>query len=122
VTENELAMPPQNRVWCHDGGHVEEPAPSESVSNGPEASPFTVTQLEPPTVQLRLQRPVFLLQERDDVLLFPPQPGAQAGDEMVERNHARILRQRRSIEFLGHNGRGSRVHRLELLDRVWSAP
>ena len=51
---DQLAIPSENSVRRDDRGYVGQPAASEPVSKGREASPFRITESQRPTAQLRL--------------------------------------------------------------------
>src|SRR5262249_34219103 len=61
LSGNQLAMPPENRVWRHDCGDVPEHPTAQALADDGESSTFIATQPYPSTTQLPLQ----------DAILFP---------------------------------------------------
>ena len=58
-------MPPQDRVWRHQGGDLREAPASEGVSQDGEPAPLAVIKPQSLTVEPRLQRAVLLTQIRE---------------------------------------------------------
>jgi hypothetical protein len=92
LSDDQLAIPSQNRVGCRDRGHAGERATSEAMSDGGKTSSFMITEPHGTTVKLRLQQSVLFAQKRDGGVLFPVHPRAEHADERLELSHGRILR------------------------------
>jgi hypothetical protein len=77
-------MPPQNRVWCHDGGNLTQDLPSQLVPAYRQATPVGIRELEPLLTQLASQDAVLLHQIRERLPLLAIQPAGEDGEHQVE--------------------------------------
>ena len=84
---DELPVPPQDGVGCHDAGDVREAAPAEDLAFHGEAASLVVGETQPSGSVRRAEDPVLLEQVVNDRLLLPIDP---AGDQQEqEREWAR---------------------------------
>jgi hypothetical protein len=81
---DELPVPPQDRVWRHDGGDLTQDLPSQPMPADRQASPVGVSELEAPLTQLASKDAVLLHQIRDRLPLLAIQPAGEDGEHHVE--------------------------------------
>jgi hypothetical protein len=74
-------MPPQNRVWRHNRGHLAQRLAPETVSTRRQAAPLIIREPPPSAAQLGPQDSMLFHQTRDHVLLLPIQPAGKGGEE-----------------------------------------
>jgi hypothetical protein len=77
LPDDELPMPPQNRVWCHDGGYLTQELPSQPVPPDRQATPVGVSELDPLLTKLAPQDAILLHQIRERLPLLVIQPASE---------------------------------------------
>jgi hypothetical protein len=76
-------MPPQDRVWCHDGGDLQDLS-SQPVPADRQASQVGIRELDPLLTQLASKDAVLLHQIRERLPLLAIQPAGEDGEHHVE--------------------------------------
>ena len=55
---DELAMPPKQRIGCHNGGNLAQGTPTQPVRSRGQSSPVVIGETQPPPTQLPAQEAV----------------------------------------------------------------
>ena len=84
LPHNKLPMPPQDRVWCHDGGDLKQDLAAQPIPADRQASTVGISKLDPLLTQLASKDAVLLHQIRDRLSLPTIQPAGKDGEHHVE--------------------------------------
>jgi hypothetical protein len=78
-------MPPQNRVWRHNRGHLAQRLAPETLSTRPQPAPLIIREPHPSAAQLGPQDSMLFHQIRDHVMLVLIEPAGEGGEEERKR-------------------------------------
>lgn len=80
-------MPPQNRLWRNNRGHLTQRGTPETMSERRQPTPVVIREPQPSAAQLGPQDPILFHQIPDHVLLLLTQPAGEGGEEELKRGH-----------------------------------
>ncbi len=87
---HEPPVPPQDRVGCHDSGHVRQAAPAENIAFHGQAAALVVGEAQPSGSVRGAEDPVLLEQVVNDRLLLPVDPAGDQQEQEGERARQRV--------------------------------
>ena len=70
LPHNELPMPSQDRVGCHDARDLIQELPSQAMPTDRQPSSVVIGESEPLTTEMASKNPIFFDQIRDRVVLL----------------------------------------------------